>query len=232
MKSSVSFLSRHAGFAEILCLGHRRQPYPQACPGGSFIWPKTRHVWFNTVSSLSPICVRLHFQPQVVALARPLTDAGKNGETTMLCRDPGNKFLNDYGLAHTCAAEQAHLAAPYKRTQQVDYFYPCLEHLGLCGKVNKSRRLYDESAFFLSVSIGPRSSIGSPSRLSTLPRVFFTHRHVSRGTSIYNFHPSANSQSAAHRNEPLSCRRPDAARLHPKGSVLPVPKLPRTSTAL
>ena len=48
-------------------------------PGGSFIWPKTMHVWSITCRPVSPIFGFLHFQPEVVAFAGPLADAGEDG---------------------------------------------------------------------------------------------------------------------------------------------------------
>ncbi len=57
---------------------------------------------------------------EVVALARALADAGEHRIAAMGLRDVVDQFLNDDGLADTGAAEQADLAAPGVRRQQVD----------------------------------------------------------------------------------------------------------------
>ena len=48
-------------------------------PGGSFIWPKTMQVCSMTLRPVLPIFGFLHFEPEVVAFAGPLADAGEHG---------------------------------------------------------------------------------------------------------------------------------------------------------
>ena len=73
-------------------------------PGDSFIWPKTRAV-------LSDDAAFPHFVPEVVALPAALADAGKDGIAAVLHGDVVDQLLDQHGLAHAGAAEQADLAA-------------------------------------------------------------------------------------------------------------------------
>src|SRR5260370_290289 len=59
-------------------------------------------------------------EPEIVALARPLADAGEHGHTAVLRRDVVNKLLDDDGLADAGAAEEANLAAAQVRLKQID----------------------------------------------------------------------------------------------------------------
>ena len=53
----------------------------------------------------------LKFEPEVVALAGALTDAGENGEAAVLRGDVVDEFLDHDRFADTRAAEEAGLAA-------------------------------------------------------------------------------------------------------------------------
>ena len=52
-----------------------------------------------------------HLPPEVVALAGPLSYAGENRIAAVLGGDVVYEFLDEYGLAHTGAAEQSDLAS-------------------------------------------------------------------------------------------------------------------------
>ncbi len=57
----------------------------------------------------------LHFQPEVVAFAGPLADAGEHRVAAVEPRDAGDQLLEDDRLAQAGAAEQAGLAAADER---------------------------------------------------------------------------------------------------------------------
>src|SRR5580704_11086401 len=78
-----------------------------------------------------------HFQPQVVAFTRALTDAGEHGESAVLLGDVIDELHDDHGLAHARAAKQSDLAAFQKWLNEIDDLYTSLEHF--CG-----RRLFIE----------------------------------------------------------------------------------------
>ena len=72
----------------------------------------------------------LHLQPEVVALAGALADAGEHREAAVVLGDVVDQFHDQHGLAHAGAAEQAGLAALGVGRQQVDDLDAGLEHLG------------------------------------------------------------------------------------------------------
>ena len=69
-----------------------------------------------------------HFEPEVVALAGALADAGEDREAAVFGGDVGDQFLDQNGLAEARAAEQADLTALEERGQQVDDFEAGFEH--------------------------------------------------------------------------------------------------------
>jgi hypothetical protein len=73
-------------------------------PGGSFIWPKTMAVLLDDARLL-------HFAVEVGALAGALAHAGEHGVAAVLGGDVVDQLLDQHGLAHAGAAEQADLAA-------------------------------------------------------------------------------------------------------------------------
>ena len=82
-------------------------------PGASFIWPKTR-------MARAKDAALLHFQPQVVAFAGALADAGEDGHAAVVVAHGADQLLKQDGLADAGAADQAGLAAARQRRQQVD----------------------------------------------------------------------------------------------------------------
>ena len=61
-----------------------------------------------------------HLEPEVVALARALADAGEDRDAAVLLRDVVDQLLDQDGLADAGAAEEADLAALDVRGDQVD----------------------------------------------------------------------------------------------------------------
>ena len=70
-----------------------------------------------------------HFPPEVIALPAPLTYAGEDGIAVVLHGYVVNQLLDQHGLTHTGAAEQADLAALGIRLQQVDDLDTGLQNL-------------------------------------------------------------------------------------------------------
>ena len=62
-------------------------------PGGSFIWPKTMHGLLDDAAAGVADLGFLHFQPEVVAFAGPLADAGEHRVTAVLAGDAGDQFV-------------------------------------------------------------------------------------------------------------------------------------------
>ena len=90
----------------------------------------------------------LHFQPEVVAFAGALADAGEHRVAAVLAGDAGDQLGEDDGLAQAGAAEQAGLAAADQRRQQVDDLDAGLEEFGLGRQLGERRRLaVDRPAF-------------------------------------------------------------------------------------
>ena len=79
----------------------------------------------------------LHFEPEIVALARPLADAGKHRVAAVLAGDAGDQFGENDRLAEAGAAEQAGLAAANQRRQQVDDLDARLEQFRLGGQLDR-----------------------------------------------------------------------------------------------
>ena len=116
------------GVAEIL--GHRqgRQGHAQPRPG-RFV-----HLTEHHAGLLDHVAARvadlglLHFQPEVVAFAGPLADAGEHRVAAVGAGDAGDQLGEDHRLAQAGPAEQAGLAAADERRQQVDHLDARLEH--------------------------------------------------------------------------------------------------------
>ena len=70
-----------------------------------------------------------HLAPEIVALAGALADAGEHAVTVVLHGDVVDQLLDQDGLAHAGAAEEADLAAPGVGLQQVDDLDAGLEDL-------------------------------------------------------------------------------------------------------
>ena len=95
----------------------------------------------------------LELEPEVVAFARALADAGEHRHAAVLHGDVVNELLDDDGLADAGAAEQPDLAAAQVRLEQVDDLDAGLEHLQL-GRLLLERR---------------RRAVNRPALLATRP---------------------------------------------------------------
>ena len=73
----------------------------------------------------------LELQPEVVALARALAHPREHGDAAVLLGEVVDELLDDDGLAHARAAEEADLAAAQVGLDEVDDLDAGLEHLEL-----------------------------------------------------------------------------------------------------
>ena len=81
----------------------------------------------------------LHFEPEVVAFARPFADAGKHGVAAVLAGDAGDQFGENDRLAQPGPAEQPRLAAAHQRSQEIDDLDARLEQFGLGRQLARTR---------------------------------------------------------------------------------------------
>ena len=70
-----------------------------------------------------------HLLDEVVALAGALADAGEHGDAAVVLGDALDHLLDEHGLAHARAAEEADLPALHVGGEQVDDLDARLEHL-------------------------------------------------------------------------------------------------------
>ncbi len=82
----------------------------------------------------------LHLVVQVIALARPLPHAREDRDAPVLLGDIVDQLLDEHGLADARAPEEARLAAPGVRLEQVHDLDARLEHLDLGRLLLEARR--------------------------------------------------------------------------------------------
>ena len=78
---------------------------------------------------------------QIVALAGTLTHASEHRGAAMALGDVVDQFLNQHGLAHAGAAEQADLAALGVRRDQIDHLDAGDQNCGFGRLVDEGRCL-------------------------------------------------------------------------------------------
>ena len=98
----------------------------------------------------------LHLEPHVGALTGALADAGEHRHATVLLGDAVDHLLDDDGLAHAGAAEEADLAALHVGLEQVDHLDAGLEHLGPGLQLVEGRRV----AVDLPALVDPLDGVG------------------------------------------------------------------------
>ena len=129
----------------------------------------------------------LHFQPQVVALARSFADTGKHRITAVLAGDTGNQLGEDHRLAQAGTTEQARLAATHQRRQQIDDLDSGLEDFRLRRQLGELRRIPMNGAV-----------LGRGDRATTVDRLaqevedpaqrLLAHRHLHRLSGVHYLH--------------------------------------------
>ena len=122
----------------------------------------------------------LHLEPQVVALAGALADAGEHRVAAVLQGDVVDQLHDEDGLADAGAAEQAGLAALGVGLQQVDDLDAGLEHL---DRRSTARRTTGASRWIGQrslVSHGPSSSTGLADDVEDAAERLAADRHRDR----------------------------------------------------
>ena len=144
----------------------------------------------------------LELEPEVVAFARSLADAGKHRHAAVLDGDVVNQLLNDDGLADTGAAEQADLAALEVRLEQVDDLDARLEHLELGRLALEVRRLAVDGPALCALD----RLVGEVDRLAEdvehAAERHWSHRHGDRRAGVDGFHPALHAVGRLHRDGP------------------------------
>jgi hypothetical protein len=112
----------------------------------------------------------LHLVVEVVALAGPLADAGKDRQTRVLLGDVVDQLHHVDGLADAGATEQADLAALGERADEVDDLDAGFEQV-TDGDSSSNFGASWWIARRSSVAIGPASSIGRPRTFMMRPIV-------------------------------------------------------------
>ena len=125
-----------------------------------------------------------HLEPEVVALARALADAGEHGEALVLLGDVADQLLDEDGLADAGAAEEADLAALHVRGEQVDDLDAGLEDLDRrLELLEVGRGPVDRPALAHSTLVAARRS-ASPRTLKIRPSVDLADRHGDRRARV------------------------------------------------
>ena len=97
MNSSMSWPGRSRKYSAIVSAESATR---RRAPGGSFIWPKTMAIFDAVLGVVVDLgLASLHFQPEVVALAGPLADAGEHRVAAVRLGDAGDQLLDDDRLA-------------------------------------------------------------------------------------------------------------------------------------
>ncbi len=143
----------------------------------------------------------LHFQPQVVALAGALADAGKHRVAAVLLGDAGDQFLNHDGLAQPGSAEQPGLAAAHEGSEQVDDLDAGFEDLGLGGQVHEFRRLAMDRTALFHIDRPPVVH-RVPQQVKHPAQRLLADRHGDRPAGVQHFHAPAESVGRAQRHRP------------------------------
>src|ERR1700733_3699490 len=141
----------------------------------------------------------LHFQPEVVAFAGALADAGENGDASVFHGDVVDQFLNQHGLAHARATKQADLSAFQVRLSEVHDFDASLKHFERRGLVFKQRsRTVNRVALF--VFHGAEIIDRIAENVEHAAENATANRHRDRLAEIERFHAADQTFSRFHRD--------------------------------
>ena len=149
-----------------------------------------------TLRPVSPILACLHFQPQVVAFAGPLADAGEHGGTAVGGGDAGDQFLEDDRLAQSGAAEQPGLAAADEGRQQVDDLDARLEDFRLRREVGDRRGIAMDGPVLFGVD-GAAIVDRFAQQVEDAAQRGLAHRHADRSAGVDAGHAADHAVGAA-----------------------------------
>ena len=102
---------------QVLGHGQRRQRHPQSGAGRLVHLPKDHDSLIDDALTGIPDLGLLHLEPQVVALAGPLADAGEARITAVEAGQASDELLDDHGLADAGTTKQPSLATANQRTE-------------------------------------------------------------------------------------------------------------------
>ncbi len=129
----------------------------------------------------------LHVVPELVPLANPLADAGKDRDALVQLDDRIHEFHDQHGLADAGAAEQPGLAAAHEGAQEIDDLDSGREDITGGGRLRQRRRRRDD---------GP-SGIGqqrlaaverTPEHVEQAPQAIRRDRHAQPAAAVENRH--------------------------------------------
>ena len=141
----------------------------------------------------------LEFLVEVVALTGALTHTTEHRHTAVLLGDVVDQLLNQHGLAHAGAAEQADLAALAIGSQEVDHLDAGLEHLGLGLKLGDVGGIPVDGSGGRGVD-GALLVDGLAQHVEDAAEGAFTHGHGDRCTGVNGFHAAHQTVGATHGN--------------------------------
>ncbi len=143
----------------------------------------------------------LHLVPQVVALAAALAHAREDRIALMELGDVIDQFLDDDGLAHARAAEDARLAALGEGGHQVDHLDAGLEYAGLGRLLDKAGRWPVDGV--LDVCHHSRTRVeGLTEDVEQPAQRLLAHRHHDRRAGVDHVHAAAQPVGAGHGHSP------------------------------
>ena len=139
----------------------------------------------------------LHFQPEVVAFAGPLADAGEDGEPPWALAMRAINSVRMTVLPSPAPPNKPGLAAADERRQQVDHLDARLEDFRLRREIGDRRGVAVDGPVFFGAGRGRSPSIGSPSRLKTRPSVALPTGTRDRGAGVDAVHAADHAVGVA-----------------------------------
>ena len=128
----------------------------------------------------------LHLDPEVVALTGALADAGEHGGAAEVAGHTGDHLLDEHGLAHAGAAEQADLAALDVGGQQVDDLDAGLQHLGGALEGREVRGRAVDRPAVLGLQLRGRHVQGLAEHVEDVALHGVADRHRDGGTGVHD----------------------------------------------
>ena len=204
--------------AEMLGHGERREGDSKPCTGRLVHLTKDHDGLVDDPLAGVADLGFLHLEPQVVALASALADAGKARIATVKPCQARDQLLDDDGLADAGAAEQPGLAATHQRAEQVHDLDPGLEHLGLGRQVLELGRL--------AVN-GPALGLDRAAIVDHVPHQVehpaergFAHRHLDRAAGVGDLLTAADAVGRIESHRTHAAAAQMLGHLAPQGLVL------------
>ncbi len=138
-----------------------------------------------------------HFQPEVVAFTGALTHAGEHGVSAVLLGHVVDQFLNYYGLAHTCAAEESDLSAFQEWLDEINDLHAGYKHLRSRGLLVKCRRWTMDGQLHRA---GDRTKLIDrlANHVHHAAQRAFAHRNGNRSAQVNGFHAAHHALGRLH----------------------------------